>query len=166
MRKSTSKKIRDIAPRERVPCEGWLRLRPSLENKHLSLELHHIYHKPYESVRLSTACQEFIDARISSSSPSQIYRGLLDSETLGVATVSQHQVYYRWKQANPHLKTNETNGFPERDSPPMSPNHTESVSSDNDDRVRISENEREAYLQKLKAAFETFKETFEVAEEQ
>ncbi|KAL5612174.1 hypothetical protein BROUX41_000283 [Berkeleyomyces rouxiae] len=71
----------------------------SLE-KQLSLELHHIYHKSYETTELSIACKEFIDARISSSTPSQIYRDLVDSRIAGFDNVAQHQVYYRWKQVN------------------------------------------------------------------
>lgn len=49
---------------------------------------------------LSPEVLEFIDQRVHTRTPSEIYQGLLDSTNLDIEHVAQHQVYYRWQQLN------------------------------------------------------------------
>lgn len=91
---------RDTRQAERFQCESKLVLRPSLEDRTLSISLHHLYHIPYVDIHLSPAALEFINTRVSAHTPSEIYQALLVSGIPGIQHVAEHQVYYQWLQAN------------------------------------------------------------------
>ena len=99
-RKSSGLGAHDVPKITRFPCQSSLTIRPFLEERVLALELYHIYHQPYHDRQLSPAVMDFIDTRITSLSPAEIFRDLSASGITGVSTVAQHQVYYRWQQAN------------------------------------------------------------------
>jgi hypothetical protein len=71
-----------------------------LEDRTLTITLHHLYHAPYVDIHLSSTVLEFINARVSTCTPSEIYRDLLASEIPGIEHAAQHQIYYQWQQAN------------------------------------------------------------------
>jgi hypothetical protein len=91
---------RDGRQMERFPCESNLTMRPSLQDRTLFVSLCHTYHIPYKDIMLPLTVTEFIDERITISTPSEIYRDLEASELPGTALVTRHQVYYRWQLAN------------------------------------------------------------------
>jgi hypothetical protein len=98
--KPVAKGKRDARRTERLECESKLKLRPSLEDRTLALTLHHLPHSPYVDIHLSPAVLEFVNERVSTRTPSEIYQDLLKSGIPGVQSVAQHQVYYQWLQAN------------------------------------------------------------------
>lgn len=97
---SVGKGKRDTGRMERFQCESKLRLRPSLEDRTLTVTLHHLHHTPYVDIHLSAPVLEFVNARVSTRTPSEIFRHLLASGIPGVERVAQHQIYYQWQQAN------------------------------------------------------------------
>ena len=101
--KSTSKGNRDVRQMDRFACDSVLRMRPSLDNRTLTLTMKHTYHNPYGDIRLSPVVLSFINARVADQTPSQIFRELAASDVAGSESTTQHQVYYRWLQANAYL---------------------------------------------------------------
>jgi hypothetical protein len=99
-KKSLATGKRDIQQMGRFQCESKLRLRPSLENRTLTISLHHLYHSPYVDIHLSPAILEFVSERVLAQTPSEIYQDLLASKILGFQCVAEHQVYYQWLQVN------------------------------------------------------------------
>lgn len=71
-----------------------------LESRILTITMVHSHHKPCVDIGLDTAVLEFINARVTESTPSQIYRDLMASGLPGSPSVAQYQVYYRWQQGN------------------------------------------------------------------
>jgi hypothetical protein len=49
-------KQRDGRRMTRFPCQSKLNLRPCLQNRTLSLSVHHIWHMSYEDIELSPSC--------------------------------------------------------------------------------------------------------------
>lgn len=109
--RSVGKGNRDTQRMERFQCESKLRLRPSLEDRTLTVTLHHLYHRPYVDIHLSPAVLEFINARVSNRTPSEIYRDLLGSGIPGIKYATQHQIYYQWQQANASMWRRDTDQF-------------------------------------------------------
>ena len=101
--KSTSKGNRDVRQMDRFTCDSVLRMRPSLDNQTLNLTMKRTNHNPYGDIRLSPAVLSFINARVAEQTPSQIFWELAASDVAGSESAAQHQVYYRWIQANAHL---------------------------------------------------------------
>ena len=99
-RKSSGLGAHDVPKIIRFPCQSSLTIRPFLEERVLAPELYHIYHQPYHDRQLSPAVMDFIDTCIADLNPVEIFRDLSASGIPGVSTVAQHQVYYRWQQAN------------------------------------------------------------------
>jgi hypothetical protein len=90
-------KQRDGRRMARSPCENKLNIRPCLQNRTLSLSIHHKWHIPYEDIELSPIVQELIQSRVSTKTPSEIYREIrLIPEA---KPVTRHQVYYLWQKA-------------------------------------------------------------------
>jgi hypothetical protein len=56
-------KQRDGRRMARFPCESKLNIRPCLQNRTLSLSIHHKWHIPYEDIELSPIVQELIKSR-------------------------------------------------------------------------------------------------------
>jgi hypothetical protein len=96
---------------ERFQCKSKLRLRPSLEDRTLTVILYHLHHTPYVNIHLSPAALEFISARVSAHTPSEIFRDLLASGIPGVEYAAQHQIYYQWQQANASIWRHDTDPF-------------------------------------------------------
>ena len=92
---SIGKGKRDARRMQRFQCKSKLKMRPSLEDRTLTITIHHLHHAPYVDIQLSSAVLEFINERISTSTPSEIYRDLLASDTPGIEYATQHQVYYQ-----------------------------------------------------------------------
>ena len=91
---------RDILRSERFQCHGRMTLRVYFDSRILALSMGHSYHTPYANVELDPAIKNFIDSRMTASTPSQIYRDLMASNLRGISSVAQYQVYYRWHQGN------------------------------------------------------------------
>ncbi|KAJ5551021.1 hypothetical protein N7461_005719 [Penicillium sp. DV-2018c] len=94
-------KRRDGGGRTRFPCESKLIIGPCLQNRTLSLSIHHKWHEFYDDIRVPPTVQEMIDARVSSKTPSEILhdvRGIPEGKE-----VARHQVYYQWRKANADL---------------------------------------------------------------
>ena len=69
------------------------------ESRILVVTMTHLHHKPYVNI-IDAAVLEFIDARVTESTPAQIYRDLMASDLPGSKSATQSQVYYRWQQGN------------------------------------------------------------------
>ncbi|KAL5612111.1 uncharacterized protein BROUX77_002268 [Berkeleyomyces rouxiae] len=137
--------------------------------KQLRLELYHIYHKPYETAELSIDCKEFIDAQLSSSTPSQIYRDLVDSRIPGFDNIAQHQVYYRWKQVNGLVSQQ----IPNPNVSPQVPlsdeqnqDQSESEALEMDTPAGISSDETDPAQREFEAMIQDLKPAVRAAEEQ
>jgi hypothetical protein len=76
-------------------------MRSCLQNRTLSLSIHHEWHEPYEDIQLSPMVQELIQSRVSTKTPSEIYRELRDIPEGKLVT--RHQVYYIWQKANAEI---------------------------------------------------------------
>jgi hypothetical protein len=87
-------KQRDGRRMARFPCQSKLNIRPLLHDRTLSISFHHEWHAPYDSIELSPAVQELIESRVSTKTPSEIYRDIRDTSEGQVVT--RHQVYYLW----------------------------------------------------------------------
>ncbi len=98
--KSVTEGKRDVRRAERFQCESKLKLRPSLEGRQLTVILHHLPHSQYVDIHLTPAVLEFINARVETRTPSEIYQDLLQSRIPGIERVTENQVYYQWQQAN------------------------------------------------------------------
>ena len=91
-------KQRDGRRMTRFPCQSKLNIRPLLRDRTLSISIHHEWHAPYDNIELSPMVQELIESRVSTKTPSEIYRDIRDIPE-GQA-VTRHQVYYLWQKAN------------------------------------------------------------------
>ena len=98
--KPKGKGIRDVLRTERFECDGSMVLRVYLESRILVLSMRHSYHGPYVNIELDEAVKDFIGARLTESTPSQIYRDLTSSGLPRVDSIKQSQVYYVWQQGN------------------------------------------------------------------
>lgn len=96
--RSTGK--RQIIKRKLTSCHSDLRLQINQEERSLSLRICHQYHPLCRDVHLSDDIRNFIDARISSHTPSEIFRELIVSDLSERQRVTMSQVYYRWGQGN------------------------------------------------------------------
>jgi hypothetical protein len=76
-------------------------MRLCLQNQTLSISIHHEWYIPYEDIQLSPMVQELINSRVSSKTPSEIYRELRDIPEGKLVT--RHQVYYIWQKANAEI---------------------------------------------------------------
>jgi hypothetical protein len=85
---------------ERFPCNSKLILCVLLAERKLELTLEHRHHQTYTDIQLSPDVLDFINDRIMTRTPSEIYRDLLAAGIPGSRTVAQHQVYYQWLKAN------------------------------------------------------------------
>ena len=96
-----AEKQRDGRSMARFPCKSKLNMRPCLQDRTLSLSIHHEWHTPYEDIELPPMVQGLINSRVSSKTPSEIYRELRDIPE--ARTVTRHQVYYLWQKANSEI---------------------------------------------------------------
>jgi hypothetical protein len=96
-----SERQRDGRRMARFPCQSKLNIRPCLQNRTLFLSIHHEWHTPYEDIQLSPIVQELIHSRVSSKTPSEIYREIRDIPE--AKSVTRHQVYYLWQKANAEI---------------------------------------------------------------
>ena len=96
-----AEKQRDGRSMARFPCKSKLNMRPCLQDRTLSLSIHHEWHTPYEDIELPPMVQGLIISRVSSRTPSEIYRELRDIAE--ARTVTRHQVYYLWQKANSEI---------------------------------------------------------------
>ena len=85
-------KQRDGRRMTRFPCQSKLNIRPCLQNRTLSVSIHHQWHIPYEDIELSPVVQEVINSLVSTKTPSEIYREI--RQIPGGKSVTRHQVYY------------------------------------------------------------------------
>lgn len=76
-------------------------MRPCLQDRTLFLSIHHKWHTPYEDIQLSPIVQELINLRVSSKTPSEIYREVRDIPE--GKSVTRHQIYYLWQKANAEI---------------------------------------------------------------
>jgi hypothetical protein len=98
---STAEKQRDGRRMARFPCESKLNIRPCLQSRTLTLSIHHKWHTLYDDIQLSPIVQELIHSRVSSKTPSEIYREIRDIPE--AKSVTRHQVYYLWQKANAEI---------------------------------------------------------------
>lgn len=92
---------RDGRRMARFSCKSKLNIRPCLQNRTVSLSIHHEWHRPYENILLSPVVQELIQSRVSTKTPSEIYREIQDIPEGRLVT--RHQVYYIWQKANAEI---------------------------------------------------------------
>ena len=85
-------KYRDVARMERFDCESKLQVRPCLESRTLFLSMRQNHHDAYVDKQLL----EFIQERMKSSSPAEVFRDLQASATPGSNLATEHQIYYRY----------------------------------------------------------------------
>ncbi|KAJ5582182.1 ATP-dependent DNA helicase PIF1 [Penicillium sp. DV-2018c] len=94
-------KQRDRQRMERFSCGSKLSFRPCFQERTLSLSICHKWHTPYEDIRISSGVRKLIEARVSTKTPSEIWREIRDlPEADGV---TRHQIYYVWQKANSEL---------------------------------------------------------------
>ena len=91
-----SQQHRDVQRMDRFDCHSQLIIHPCLESRTLFLSIRHNHHDTYVDKQLSTAVLEFIQERIKSSSPAEIFRDLQASDVPGSSLATEHQVYYRY----------------------------------------------------------------------
>ncbi|KAK9443862.1 ATP-dependent DNA helicase PIF1, partial [Metarhizium brunneum] len=94
-------KQRDGRRMTRFPCQSKLTMRPCLQNRTLSISIHHPWHIPYEDIELSPVVQELINSLVSTKTPSEIYREI--RQIPEGKSVTRHQVYYLWQKANAEI---------------------------------------------------------------
>lgn len=82
----------------RFLCQSKLNIRPCLQDRSLSLSIHHKWHAPYEDIQTSPLVQELIHLRVSNKTPSEIHHEVRDIPE--GRSVTRHQVYYLWQKAN------------------------------------------------------------------
>lgn len=102
-------KQRDGRRMARFPCQSKLNIRPCLQNRTLSLSIHHKWHIPYEDIELSPVVQELINSRVSTKTPSEIYREI--RQIPEAKPVTRHQVYYLWQKANAEIWQRDSDPF-------------------------------------------------------
>lgn len=98
--KSQSEGKHDVQRMQRFQCQSKLWMRPCLESRAMGLTMFHQHHDSYVNKSLSDEVLEFIQARMTASTASEIYRDLLAARVPGSKTATQSQVYYQWQQAN------------------------------------------------------------------
>lgn len=96
-----AEKQQDGRSMARFQCKSKLNIRPCLQNWTLSLSIHHKWHIPYEDIQLSPDVRELIHSRVSTKTPSEIYREIRDIPE--AEPVTRHQVYYLWQKANAEI---------------------------------------------------------------
>lgn len=84
----------------RFDCNSKLIIKPSLVDRTLSIKLYHRYHTPYQDIHMTPDVLSFVDSRVFSQTPSEIYHNLQKSGFTDIENIVQHQVYYQWQQAN------------------------------------------------------------------
>ncbi|KAJ6019708.1 ATP-dependent DNA helicase PIF1 [Penicillium canescens] len=94
-------KQRDGRRMTRFPCQSKLTIRPCLQNRTMSLSIHHQWHAPYEDIELSPVVQVLINSLVSTKTPSEIYREI--RQIPEGKPVTRHQVYYLWQKANAEI---------------------------------------------------------------
>jgi hypothetical protein len=94
-------KQRDGQRMKRFLCQSRLNMRPCLQTRTLFLSIYHEWHTPYEGIELSPIVQELINSRVSTQTPSEIFREIRDIPE--AEFVTRHQVYYLWQKANAKL---------------------------------------------------------------
>lgn len=98
--KSKSEGKHDVSRMQRFQCQSKLRMRPCLESRTMGLTMFHQHHHSYVNISLSDEVLDFIRARVTSSTASEVYRDLLAAKVHGSRIATQSQVYYQWQQAN------------------------------------------------------------------
>ena len=96
---------------DRFTCNSSLQLRLSFVERTLMLKMHHSYYTPYRNILLSSQAIDFINSRVLTQTPSEIYQNLLTMKIQGVDRIAQHQIYYQWQQANKRNWRHDDNEF-------------------------------------------------------
>jgi hypothetical protein len=95
-----AEKQRDGRSMARFPCQSKLNT-AMLAKSNTFLSIHHEWLSPYEDTQISPIVQEWINSRVSTKTPSEIYREIRDISE--VKPVTRHQVYYLWQKANAEI---------------------------------------------------------------
>ena len=96
---------------DRFTCNSSLQLRLSFVERTLMLKMRHSYYTPYRNILLSSQAIDFINSRVLTQTPSEIYQNLLTMKIHGVDRIAQHQIYYQWQQANKRNWRHDDNQF-------------------------------------------------------
>ena len=94
--KKSNQKHRDFPRMERFDCRSKLLILPCLDSRTLFLSMYHEHHDTYDDKRLSDATLAFINERIESLPPADIFRDLQTSTVPGSESATMEQVYYRY----------------------------------------------------------------------
>ncbi|KAI1000651.1 hypothetical protein K3495_g7545 [Podosphaera aphanis] len=92
--------FRDRGQMERFECASILSFRPSLNERTLNLRYHHKHHTTYDDIHMTPEIRKFVDDRVLTQTPQEIYHHLLSSGLATADEIAEHQVYYQWRQAN------------------------------------------------------------------
>jgi hypothetical protein len=85
----------------RFRCESLLSFKINGHDRTLEIQMRHVHHAANRRFKFSDEALEIIDEKIEST-PSEIYRCILDSGLPDAELVEEHHVYYRWQLANRH----------------------------------------------------------------
>ena len=72
----------------------------SAESRAANAKLRHHQHDEYSNNQLSPEVEEFINNRVLKNTSAEIVRQMRDMEVPECNNVAEHQVYYRWSNAN------------------------------------------------------------------
>ena len=92
--------FRDRGQMERFECASILCFRPSLNERTLNLRYHHKHHTTYDDIHMTPEIRKFVDDRVLTQTPQEIYHHLLSSGLATADETAEHQVYYQWREAN------------------------------------------------------------------
>lgn len=94
---------RDRREKQMYQCSSGLRLKFDLPALTLSIEYQHRYHSQAEDITIPLEALRYIEERLASATPAEIFRDLVVSAVDGSNVVTRHQVAYRWQIANARL---------------------------------------------------------------
>ena len=98
--RDSSKRARDRGQMDRFICGSNLTMKPSFDNRTLTLTLIHEYHSPYSDIHLSEEIKMFVEDHSRFQSPSELFRNILDLKVPGHTLAIQSQVYYLWHKVS------------------------------------------------------------------
>lgn len=100
LNQTLSRKERDRKQMDRFTCRSKLTIKPSFDDRTLTLSMTHVYHSPYSDIHLSPEIQAFVESHSRFQSPSELYQNIQDLRVPGFDSAAQSQIYYLWQKVS------------------------------------------------------------------
>ncbi|KAI0995247.1 hypothetical protein K3495_g12935 [Podosphaera aphanis] len=92
--------FRNRGQMERFECASILSSRPSLNEQTLNLRYRQKHHNTYDDIHMTPEIRKFVDDRVITQTPQEIYHHPLSSGLTTADEIAEHQVYSHWRKAS------------------------------------------------------------------